>query len=148
MILQSTQPSSLIPPSTTSSDVLAFLAPALTHSFYLAFIFQRLLSTTTLFVLFRAYLLSDLLLRQSFYASSILLGQSYFASAIIARQLLLTSKWSLSLAWRATETLRRKLFYELMVFVLGGGQGIILLVFWPGWLVIGPGAWCVMWACG
>lgn len=148
MILHATQPPTFIPPSATTSDLLTFLAPALTHSLYLVFIFQRLLSTTTLFVFFRAYLLSGLLLRQSFYASEILLAQSYFASGVVAHQLLIASKRSLGLAWRSTEMLRRKLFYELMVFVLGGGQGIILLVFWPGWLVIGPGVWCVMWVCG
>jgi hypothetical protein len=138
--------SSLLAPS---SDVLAFLSPALTHSLYLAFIFQRLLSTTTVFVLFRAYLLSGLLLRQSFYATEILLAQSYYASRLVAQQFFLASKRSLSLAWRKTNPLRKKLFFEFMVFVLGGGgNGIILLVFWPGWLVVGPGVWCVMWAWG
>lgn len=141
-----TPSSSLVAPS---SDVLAFVSPALTHSLYLAFIFQRLLSTTTIFVLFRAYLLSGLLLRQAFYATEILLAQSYYASSLVAQQFFLASKRSLSLAWRTTDPLRQKLFFEFMVFVLGGGgNGIILLVFWPGWLVVGPGVWCVMWACG
>jgi hypothetical protein len=100
-------------------------------------------------VLFRAYLLSGLLLRQSFYATEIFLAQSYYASRLVAQQFFLASKRSLSLAWRKTNPLRKKLFFEFMVFVLGGGgNGIILLVFWPGWLVVGPGVWCVMWAWG
>ena len=147
MILHATQSPSLISPSTSSSSILAFLAPAFAHPLDLASVFQSLISTATVFMLFRTYLLSSLLLHRSFYASEILLAQSCFASSLAARQLLLASRRSLSLAWRATETLRRKLFYELMAFVLGGGQGAILLVFWPGWLVIGPAVWCVTWAC-
>jgi hypothetical protein len=145
--LQSPSPpsSSLIAPSV---NILAFLSPALTHSLYLAFIFHRVLSTTTVFVLFRAYLLSGLLLHQSFYACELLLAQSYYATRLAAHQLLLASRRSLGLAWRATGTLRNKLFFEFMVFVLGGGNGIILVVFWPGWIVIGPGVFWVWWACG
>ena len=144
MIVQA-PPSTLLAPT---SNVLSFLPPALTQSLYLAVIFQRLLSTTTVFVLFRAYLLSGLLLRQSFFACEILLVQSYYASALVAHQLFLATKQSLRLGWRATEPLRKKLLFEFMVFVLGSGNGIILLVFWPGWLVVGPGVWCMMWACG
>jgi hypothetical protein len=145
MMVHAPRPSSLLAPSSSRS----VLSPALTHSLYLAFIFQRLLSTTTVFLLFRAYLLSDLLLRQSFYACEILLAQSWYASGIVAKQLFLASKQSLRLAWRATATLRKKLFFEFMVFMLGaGGNSIILLVFWPGWLVVGPPVLYLMWACG
>jgi hypothetical protein len=140
------------PPSSTilaPSDVPSFLSPAFSHSLYLAVVFQRLLSTTTVFVLFRAYLLSALLLRQSFYAAQILLVQSAYASALLAQQIVRAATQTLTLSWRATTPLRKKLVFEFMVFVLGaGGNNIILLVFWPGWLVVGPGVWGVMWACG
>lgn len=145
MLVQQTPSSTLLAPS----DVLSFLSPALTHSLYLAVVFQRLLSSTTVFVLFRAYLLSLLLLRQSFYASQILLVQSYFASGVVAQQIKRTAIQTLTLSWRATTPLRKKLIFEFFVFVLGaGGNNIILLVFWPGWLVVGPGVWGVIWACG
>lgn len=43
------------------------------------------------------------------------------------------------MGWKATEGLRKKLWFEFMVFVLGGGNGLFLLVFWPGWIVL----WCL-----
>lgn len=150
MLLQTSHPpSAILAPSRPNPNVLAFLTPALTHSLYLAYILQRLLSTTTVFVLFRASLLSGLLLRQSFYACEMLLARSRFAAGLVARQLLLSARQSLAVAWRASVCLREKLFFEFMVFVLGtGGNNIILLVFWPGWIVVGLGVWGVMWACG
>ncbi|KAG5918472.1 hypothetical protein E4U42_006843 [Claviceps africana] len=38
---------------------------------------------------------------------------------------------------RSTQALRKKLFYELAVFVLGCGNPVIVLLLWPGWLVVG-----------
>lgn len=51
--------------------------------------------------------------------------------------------------WKATEELRKKLFFEFMAFVLGaGGNQILLVVFWPGWVVLVGGAVGIWWACG
>lgn len=38
--------------------------------------------------------------------------------------------------WKGSEGLRRKLWFELVVFVLGNGNGILLIVFWPGWIMV------------
>lgn len=35
-----------------------------------------------------------------------------------------------------SERLRHKLYFEVVVFVLGGGNGVFLLLFWPGWIVV------------
>lgn len=134
--------------SSSTTNILTILSPALTHSLYLAWVFQRLLSTTTLFVAFRAYFLSVMILRQSFYACQILLMQSYFAAGLLAKQLFLTSKQAMNLSWKATERFRNKLFFEFMIFILGGGNPVFLVIFWPGWIVIGGGA-CGIWlTCG
>ncbi|PSS16728.1 hypothetical protein M430DRAFT_35411 [Amorphotheca resinae ATCC 22711] len=139
------------PPATlvASDNVRALLSPALTQSLLsLAVIFPRLLSTTTLFVLLRAYFLSAIILRQSAYAAQLLAAQSYYACSLMARQLFAAAKQSLKLGWKATERLRKKLIFELAVFVLGtGGNSMILLVFWPGWIVIGGVLGVTMWAC-
>ncbi|OAA46117.1 hypothetical protein NOR_02870 [Metarhizium rileyi] len=45
---------------------------------------------------------------------------------------------------KSTRMLRRKLFYEFAVFILGSGNPIILLLFWPGWLLV-AGAWFALW---
>lgn len=133
--------SSTLLATTSSTNILNILSPALTHSLYLATIFQRLLSTTVLFVLFRGYHLSIILLRQSFYAAELLILQSYYALALLSKQLFSTTKQAAKASWRAAKPLREKLFFEFMVFVLGGGNGLFLVVFWPGWIVVGCVAW-------
>jgi hypothetical protein len=132
----------LAAPNKQNQNDLSLLAPALTHSYYLATIFQKILSTTTLFLFFRAHILSSSLLRQSFCASQILFMQSYYVSALLAKQLFWTSKVSLQGSWEVTEKLRSKLFFELVVFFLGpGGNNLLLMVFWPGWIVVGGGVY-------
>lgn len=36
---------------------------------------------------------------------------------------------------------RNRLFHEFAVFILGGGNALILCVFWPGWLLFGLAFW-------
>ncbi|KAG5982326.1 hypothetical protein E4U43_006459, partial [Claviceps pusilla] len=45
---------------------------------------------------------------------------------------------------KSTEALRKKVFYEIAVFILGCGNPVILLLLWPGWLVVG-GLVYVLW---
>lgn len=47
-----------------------------------------------------------------------------------------------NLAWSAWNSkpgrrLRKKLEFEFFVLILGCGNGVCLLVFWPGWILIG-----------
>lgn len=134
--------------TTSDTNILSLLSPAFTHSIYLAVILQRLLSTTTLFLLFRAYFLSAMILRQSFYVSQILLLKSHYTSCLVSRQLFIVSKHGMKTGWKATENFRNRLLFEFMVWILGGGNSVILVVFWPGWIVIGGGLFGVLWACG
>jgi hypothetical protein len=139
-----------LPIVTTTRDtkpILTILSLALTNSLYFATILQRLLSTT-LFLLFRTYLLSIFLLQQSYHASQILLIQTLYASSVLSKNSYWASKHGMRLLRRSTEGMRKKLFYELMVFVLGGGNPAILVVFWPGWIVVGGGVWGIWWICG
>lgn len=140
-----TTPTHLLP---NNRPLLTLLSPALSSSLYLATIFQRLLSTTTLFLFLRAYILSLILLRQSYHISQILLLQSYYASSILAKHGFWASKEGARRAWKASEKLRNKLFFEFAVFILGGGNQVILIVFWPGWIVVGGGVWGVWMVCG
>ena len=134
--------------SHTNIQFLSLLSPALTNSLYFAAILQKLLSTTTLFLAFRAYFISTILLKQSYYASQILALQSYYASGVLARQAFRAWMMSMRLSWKATERLRKKLFYEFALFILGTGYYGLLVVFWPGWIVIGGGAWAIWWTIG
>jgi len=133
--------------STSQNQLLTIVSHPLTHSLYLATIFQRLLSTTTLFILFRAYFLTLLLLRQSFSAAQILLVQTYYAVALLTKQLFNTLKQAIKLGWKATERFRKKIFFEFMVFILGGGNGFLLVILWPGWIVLGGAAWSIWKVC-
>lgn len=42
-------------------------------------------------------------------------------------------------AWNSKQgrRLRKKLEFEFFVLILGSGNGLILVVFWPGWILIG-----------
>jgi len=139
-------PSTLLSTS-SQNNLLTILSRSLTNSLYLASIFRRLLSSTTLFVLFRAYFLALLLLRQSFSATQILLVQTDYAIALLTNKLFSTLKQAIKLGWKATEKFRNKLFFEFMLFILGEGNGILLVILWPGWLVLGGGAWGVWVVC-
>jgi hypothetical protein len=148
VLTPSPNPSALLSTS-SSANIIKLLSPALSHSLYFAAVFQHLLSTTTLFLFLRAYVSSLFIFRQAFYASQLLLIQSYYASALLARQLNPVVKRGMKMGWKATRKLRNKLFFEFMVFVLGaGGHQILLVVFWPGWIVLGGGAMGIWWACG
>ncbi|OAA67087.1 hypothetical protein SPI_01663 [Niveomyces insectorum RCEF 264] len=51
-------------------------------------------------------------------------------------------------ACKVAQRLRRKLLFEVAVTVLGpGGNGLLLVVLWPGWLVLAA-AVCTARACG
>jgi hypothetical protein len=140
----SSNPSALLS-RTSSTNIITLLSPALAHSLYFAAIFQRLLSTATVFLFLRAYLSSLFILRQTFNASHLLLIQLCYASAQVCAVLRL----GLKRGWKATERFRNKLFFEFMVFVLGGGGNQMLLVlFWPGWLVLAATVTVFWWACG
>ncbi|KAG0652479.1 hypothetical protein D0Z07_0331 [Hyphodiscus hymeniophilus] len=142
VLTPSSNPSALLF-TTSSASIINLLSPALTHSLYFATIFQRLVNTATLFLFVRAYVSSLFVLRQTFCTSQLLLIQTYYASAMLARQLYLVSRLGMKKGWKATEKIRNKLFFEFMVFALGGGNHLLLLVFWPGWFVLGvcSGIW-------
>lgn len=42
-------------------------------------------------------------------------------------------------AWNSKQCrrLRKKLEFEFFVLILGSGNGIILMMFWPGWILVG-----------
>lgn len=148
VLTPSMSPSALLS-STSSINIVRVLSPALTHSLYFAAVFQRLLSTTTLFLFVRAYISSLFILRQTIYASQLLLLQSYYASALLAKQVYPVLKLGRRRGWKATEKFRKKLFFEFMVFALGsGGNQVLLVLFWPGWIILGGGAAGIWWACG
>jgi hypothetical protein len=149
----SSSPTRHTPPTSASltrstSQLIAVLHPALSHSLHFAALFQRLLSSTSFFLCVRLSLFTlytaRLLVLNSFYASKILLLKSYDASRLLAWSGLVASKCVARKAWKATEKVRRKLFFEFMVWILNP-YAVALFIFWPGWIVI-AGVW-FGWSC-
>lgn len=124
-------------------SLFAFSSMPLTTHLYLI---TRALSSTTFFLflllLQQSLYASALLLRQSYYTSLILSRQGYYGSLLLAKQTYWLGRIATRRGWKGTEKLRNKLFFELAVFVLGtSGNGVLLLMFWPGWIVIGGVLW-------
>ncbi|KAE9371394.1 hypothetical protein N431DRAFT_426059 [Stipitochalara longipes BDJ] len=146
-VTASSNPAARLATTQHTKPILTLLSPAVTNSLYFAAIAQRLLSTTTLFLLFRTYLLSLFLLQRSYYASQLVLIRSLYAASIAYEKTYWASKQGTRLLWQGTEGVRKKLFMEFIIFVLGGGNQFILAVFWPGWIVVG-GIWSIWRLCG
>ncbi|KAH8809043.1 hypothetical protein F5884DRAFT_391591 [Xylogone sp. PMI_703] len=134
------------PPKAVQVNIANLLAPAFTSSLYLVQALQQVIRTTTFFLLFRSYILSGLLLRQLLSLSLIVLIQSFYASCLVCRKSGKAASLGWSLSWKALQPLRKKIAYEVWTTLLGGGNGLILVIFWPGWILVwgGMGLWFVL----
>ncbi|KAL3418469.1 hypothetical protein PVAG01_10185 [Phlyctema vagabunda] len=130
-LFSTSRPTLTLTAGTRSHSVNLILGPALTASLY------RLHYAT--------YFLSYVVLQQSLYASNYLLVQTIHG----ARLSLGAAAEALRRAWQRLEPLRKKIFFEFMVFVLGTcGNGLILLLFWPGWLLLAALLLTISWVVG
>ena len=59
---------------------------------------------------------------------------------------LATSNKAIVMSWNSKcfAKLRRKLWFELAIWIMGGGNAVIVLVFWPGWWIL-LGAYWALW---
>jgi hypothetical protein len=125
------------------SDLIAILGPTVRYAGYL----QAVISSLSVFLGLQAYALASVTFAAALYASKVIAFQAYLATKFGAFYAYLASAKAASEVYRSKtlKMLRRKLFFEFAVFILGGGgNAMILMVFWPGWLVIG-GATYAMW---
>lgn len=124
------------------STVIGRLWPALAF----AVRFQYMISSFSSFLYIQTYFVASLAVVNALYASRFLAIQAYIATRFGAFHGFNMSAKALADFWDAktTRMLRKKLFYEFAVFILGSGNPIILLLFWPGWLVVG-GASFALW---
>ncbi|KAF7539601.1 hypothetical protein G7Z17_g12399 [Cylindrodendrum hubeiense] len=123
------------------SDIIRLLGPALE----IAFRFQSLISSVSLFLCLRAWFLATVTLANILYASKIVALQALIATKFGAFHSYTMSTRAADGVWnsKSIQKLRKKLFYEFAVFILGGGNCVFILVFWPGWWVIGGASWGV-----
>ncbi|KAL6860685.1 hypothetical protein ACO1O0_004717 [Amphichorda felina] len=133
------RPSSSVSASSSSSplSIANYLAPGLAYILRL----QRLLHSACVFLCLRAYLL----------ASTVVCAGGKFGlrthrslvrpGAAMTAQLVYET-WESG----AVKALRRRVFHEFTSFILGSGNTVILMLFWPGWWVLVGTAyacWCL-----
>ncbi|KAJ6443242.1 mediator complex, subunit Med1 [Purpureocillium lavendulum] len=121
------------------STVVRRLSPSL----ILATRWQRFVATTSCSVLLHAYLTASATLAHVLHAGRFLAVWALGAAKVGALHGLLMSGKAVADAWdsQPVRSVRQKFFYEFAVFILGGGNAIILLLFWPGWLILAGAIW-------
>ena len=123
------------------SDIIRLLAPTLE----IALRFQSLVSSVSIFLCLRAFFLASFTFAGVLYASKIVAFQAFIATKIGAFHGFTMSSKAIIGAWnsRRVQALRQKLWYEFAIWVLGSGNTVILMVFWPGWWVLAVAVWAL-----
>lgn len=117
------------------AGIITALGPALQYAGHL----QSILSSASTFLCLHAYFLASVIFATALYASEVVAFQAYIATKFGALHGLAMSHKIVLEAWKSkrAQAVRDKLFHEFAVFILGSGNPVILMVFWPGWFVIG-----------
>jgi hypothetical protein len=130
-----------------SATVLNYLYTTLPS----AVLLHRVLSTVSVYLCLQAYTLAAITFTTALWISRVFAFQAYMATKLGAFHAYIASAKALAQLYRSKtiRVLRKKLFFEFAVFILGGyGNGLFLLIFWPGWLVIGGTSYALWQLCG
>lgn len=95
-----------------------------------------MLSSVSLFLFLRSYFIASHLL----FVSRVVALQSAIASKFVLFHTTLLTRRATWALWNSepVKRLRKKLEFEFFTFVLGGGgNNLFLMMFWPGWWVLG-----------
>lgn len=114
---------------TSKSTTLDLITPALNVSIVIGTALKSVLHTLSIIALYQ--------ITTTLQYTSILLKEFFVQArwmSIVGAKLMSDG---VKLGWKSTERARQRLFFEFMVFILGCGNGILLLLFWPGWIFIG-----------
>lgn len=109
----------------------------------LAFRLQQAVGSVSLHVFLRTYFAASYLALSILFATKMIAFQSYLASRFVAFKtaLLLHSANSKFWASPKVKRLRKRLEREFFIMLFGPLNTVLLLAFWPGWLVIGATLW-------
>ncbi|KAL1836358.1 hypothetical protein VTJ49DRAFT_5250 [Mycothermus thermophilus] len=124
------------------SNLLSTLYPLLNTALQ----FQRLLSSTAFHLVIHAYYTAATLATLSAWASWSVAWHALLTTRLVAAQAWLLAR---RLAWAAWDSkrsrrARKRLEHEMFVLLLGpGGNTLLLMLFWPGWLMLGVLGWGV-----
>lgn len=123
------------------SDITRLLVPTLA----LVLRFQSIIGSVSVFICLRAYLLASAVFAGALSATRIVAFQAIVTAKLGAFHGFTMSSKTISDLWnsRSVQTVRRKVFYEFAVFILGTGNVMIVLLFWPGWWLLAGIFWVV-----
>jgi hypothetical protein len=108
--------------------------------------FQHLIGSAVFHLFVRTYFAATIVATASLWASKSIAWRTLLASrVIVARALFLASRliWT---AWdcKRSRRFRKRLEFELFILLLGpGGNSLLLMLFWPGWLMLAAMGWGV-----
>jgi len=123
-----------------SPDVISSLGPVLN----LAIWFQQILSSATLLLFIRTYLAARVIAAALIFASRVAALNTLIVSRLLAVKSGAMTMQALSVLWDSTgsKRLRKKIEYEFFLLILSpSGNLMCLMLFWPGWIILGAMGW-------
>ncbi|KAK4121567.1 hypothetical protein N657DRAFT_577200 [Parathielavia appendiculata] len=124
------------------SDVMSTMYPLVNSAVQ----FQQLLGSAAFHLFVRTYFAASVVATLSLWASKSIAWRTLLASRVLAARSLFLAKRLAWTAWdcKRSRSIRRKLQFELFVLLLGpGGNTLLLMIFWPGWLMLALLGWAI-----
>ncbi|KAJ4257532.1 hypothetical protein NW762_008656 [Fusarium torreyae] len=123
------------------SDITRLIGPSL----QIALRFQSLVGSISVFLCLHACFFASITFAAVLYASKIVTLKAFIAAKFSAFHGFNMSSQAAVGVWNSknVQRLRKKLWYEFAVFILGSGNMVFLMLFWPGWWVLAGACWAV-----
>jgi hypothetical protein len=124
------------------SDVISTIYPLVNSAVQ----FQQLIGSAAFHLLVRTYFAATVVATVSLWASKSIAWRTFLASRILVARALFLAKRLAWTAWdgKRSRRFRKRLEFELFILLLGpGGNTVMLMLFWPGWLMLAAVGWGV-----
>ncbi|EMT66035.1 hypothetical protein ACKRZS_013488 [Fusarium odoratissimum] len=121
------------------SDITRLIVPSL----QIALRFQSLVGSISIFLCLHACIIASSAFVAVLQGSKIVSLNAFIAAKYSAFHSFNMSTQAVASAWNSknVQRLRKKLWYEFAVFILGSGNLVFLMLFWPGWWVLAGACW-------
>lgn len=122
------------------NNVTSSLYPLIQHAIQ----FQQLISSAAFHLFVRTYFATYLVAYAALVTSRTIAWRTFIVFRIFISRALVVSKWlgRRTLSSIGTTRLRKRIEFELYVFLVGPCANMLfLMLFWPGWLVLGVAIW-------
>ena len=108
--------------------------------------FQGIVTSVSFFLFVRSFFTASVAVASLLFASQVAIGRTFDVSKFLALQSVDFTRHISSVVWksRSYRRLMKKLEYEFFVLVLGpGGNALVLVIFWPGWIIASVAIWAL-----